>query len=285
MTKLNRKYFLLFYLMISCFLGANAQNWELGISTGGTDYFGDVNNELHFQNMRYYFSGFVRKHLGQKVVARVNVGYVRIAGLDSISTSEFQRNRNLNFYADMFEFSGQLEFNFVKDKTRGRRIKNYTIPYVFAGLGVNYFTPKTIYADQSYNLAALKTSGISYSQVALIVPIGFGVRYYLTSHWQIGFEFGTRFTSTSDLDDIRGTSVYPDPVNLPNATSRLLYDRSTQPKAVDTGYGFGVPGSKRGLMGTSNDIYMTFGVNFSYKFGLLSSNRFHGKIIHCPRFY
>ena len=285
MIKSIKRIFVLIYLIASIITNATAQNWELGISTGGSDYYGDVNNELHFQNMRYFFSGFVRKHLSQKLVARLNIGYIRIAGLDSISTSEFQRNRNLNFYSDIYEFSGQLEFNFIQDKTRGRRIKNYTIPYVFAGLGACYFTPKTIYANQSYNLAALKTSGSSYSQVALIVPLGFGVRYYLTSHWQVGFEFGARLTSTTNLDDISGTSVYPDPAKLQNATSQLLYDRSTVPKDPDTGLGFGVPGTRRGKIPYTNDIYMTFGVTFSYKFGLLSSNRFHGKIIHCPRFY
>jgi hypothetical protein len=262
-----------------------SQNWEVGLLAGPSYNYGAVSNTLAYQNIRYNIMGFVRKHISQRVVIRGNIGYIRIAGIDSISSNQFQKDRNLNFYTDIFELSAQVEYNFVDDKTRGRRIKNYTIPYVFAGIGMSYFIPQTVFNQQTYNLAQLQTSGISYNQFTFVIPVGAGVRYYLTHHWQVGFEAGMRFTGTSDLDDIRSNSVYPDPAKLPNNTSRMVYDRSPLSANLDPGTGFGKPGALRGETFTLNDIYFTFGVTLSYKFGFVRGNRFRGRVVHCPRFY
>ncbi len=283
MKRTAKPIFIVLFSLFTPFF-AFSQNWEVGVFAGGSNYYGDVANDFHVKNIRYGFSGFVRKHLSQRFVLRGNIGYVKIVGLDSISSDPFQQNRNLNFFTDIYEFSGQLEYNFVDDKTRGRRIKNYTIPYIFAGIGASYFVPQTIYQGNTYNLADLQTSGINYSQVAIVIPVGAGVRYYLTHHWQIGFEFGARFTSTSDLDDIRGNSVYPDPADLPSDESRLVHDRSDFPKD-DQGVGFGVPGTTRGKIDYITDMYFVYGITFSYKIGLFKGSRFHGKAVHCPRFY
>lgn len=262
------------------------QNWELGGFIGTTSNYSDPSNEFKVQNLRYSLMGFARKHLDKHWTIRANVAAVRIAGIDSISSSYFQQTRNLNFFTDILEVSGQVEYNLLEDKTRGRRIKNRTIPYVFLGLGLAYYIPKTIHVGSEYELAPLQTGGKNYSQLCLVMPMGAGVRYYLSPRWQIGFEIGMRLTSTSYLDDIESGSKYPDPADLPSDLSRYLYDRSAVEKDPVTGLGFGHPGYDRSKLDwLPYDIYLLAGMTISYKFNIVGGSRIGGRALRCPRFY
>lgn len=274
------------YLILLLPLKGMGQNWEIGVLLGATSNYSDPSNEIYLENFRYSIMGFGRKHLDKHFAIRANVGFVRIAGIDSISTSYYQKTRNLNFFTDIYEGSVQLEYNLLEDKTRGRRIKNRTIPYVFIGLGMSYFTPKTIHMGVEYELAGLQTGGKDYSQLCVIMPVGFGVRYYITPRWLLGMELSARFTSTSFLDDIETNSNYVDPATLPSDLSRLLYDRSAVPRDPITGIGYGTPGSDRSkLNGFPYDIYGMIGVTLSYKFNIVSGSRVGGRALRCPRFY
>lgn len=262
--------------MLSNFAGA--QTWDFGVTAGGTYYYGDVVDEFNYQNMRYYDGAFIRKNLDRKRSIRVNVAYIRIIGLDSLGSS-FQKGRNLNFYTDIYEGSIQYEYNLIEDISGGRKGKVFT-PYIFGGIGAIYFTPKTVVGKSKFELSTLKTAGITYSQIAIVFPLGGGIRYALTPNLQLGFEGSIRITSTSDLDDIRGKSVYPDPAKLPNETSRLIYDRSPIP-------GYGKPGRIRGKLDFITDCYFLYGLTLSYRIGNSNTSRsgFVGGRSRCPRFY
>jgi hypothetical protein len=263
---------------------SSAQNWEFGGLIGGSYYFGDVTNEPSIQQVRYSGGIFARYHLSERLSLRGNFIYARIVGIDSLSSSDFQINRNLNFFTDIYECSFQAEFNLLEDLTRGRRIKNRVVPYLFAGLGGFYFVPQTNYLGKTWNLAQLQTSGTAYSQVAACIPLGIGVRCYMTPNWLIGLEVGARYTTTSNLDDIAGSSsVYPDPAKLPSDDSRLVYDRNDPTRSANE-VGYGKPGKQRGKVDVS-DVYFIFGVTISYKMGMVGGRRFQGKAIRCPRFY
>ncbi len=262
-----------------------AQNWELGVFAGGSYSYCDASNELIKENVRYSGFVFARKHLNESFSLRLNIGYIRIAGMDSLSKSEFQLQRNLNFFTDIYEISGQFEYHLVPDKPKSKKKEGKLIPYVFAGVGLIYFIPQTIHQGEKYDLALLQTSGIQYSQIVLTVPLGAGLRYYISPRIQLGMEMGLRITSSSDLDDIRGNSVYPDPINLPNDESRLVYDRSNHPIDAETGYRYGYPGKQRGKLSFVPDMYIAYGLTLSYKFGDVGTSKNLTKKRPCPRFY
>lgn len=267
---------------------AFSQALEAGIMVGGSGYYGDVNNEVFIQprQLRGGVMGFLRYHMSDRLAIRANVGYMRVVGIDSLSSSRWQVARNMNFYSDIYEGSLQMELNLLPDRAKGKRIVNRTIPYIFGGVGLFHFTPKTFYQGREFNLAALNTSGIDYSQVAIAAPLGFGIRTYLTPSVIFGLEGGLRFTSTSFLDDINGTqSRYPNPANLTSVDARIAYDRSNRNvnrRPDEIGWGF--PGRQRGKI-DGNDLYYFIGASISYKWGSVSSRRFQGKVVRCPRFY
>lgn len=274
--------FLLLSFFIWCSHAVNAQTFELGGMVGGSYYYGDVNNEwgIRPSQVRYSFMGFGKLYLNPRIVLRGNIAYGRVVGVDTLSSSRWQQKRNLNFFSDITEFSGVIELNLVEDRTKGRRIKNRTIPYIFAGIGFFHFNPQTLYNGQIYSLTEYKTAGETYSQNALCFPIGGGVRRYITPNFLIGIEFGARLTATSYLDDIPGrTSRWQnfqeitDPLKYRLTFGRELAENRNRP-----------PGGLRGKM-NGNDLYFFFGVTMSYKRNGSFVRGFRGKSISCPRFY
>lgn len=259
---------------------------EVGILVGGSYYYGDIVNEIEPTTMRYSFGGFLRYHLNDRVALKFMGAYARVTGADSLSESEFQRNRNLDFFTDIVEGSVQLEYNLISDYAKGRRYKNRFIPYLFVGIGAFWFNPQAIYPvdGSTISLATLQTEGVKYSQVAACIPFGAGFRYRMDKSWSIGLEVGVRYTTTSYIDDVSGNGVYPELSQLPYAASYVMYDRSKFPRNPALGYGYGAPGKVRGKMGNIQDIYVIGGLTITYKLGG-GGGGFSGRAVRCPRFY
>lgn len=279
--------FVVKFLLLSVFLWhsprVKSQTFELGGMLGGSYYFGDVNNEWGIMpsQVRYSYMAFGKLYLNPRIVLRGNIAYGRVVGIDTLASSSlWQRRRNLNFFTDITEFSGVIELNLVEDRAKGRKIKNRTIPYIFAGVGFFHFNPQTLYNDQTYNLTEFNTAGETYSQNAICFPIGGGVRRYITPNFLIGIEFGARLTSTSYLDDIPGrTSKWQDYRTITDPLKyRLTFGREITDNRVRP------PGGLRGKL-NGNDMYFFFGVTLSYKRNGSFVRGFRGRAVSCPRFY
>ena len=124
------------YLIVFLSIGSigYAQKSEIGVLGGGSYYYGDIVNNFQPQTIRPSFGVFLRYHLNKRVSLRGNFMYCRVGGADSNLTRtpqyQWQKDRNLAFYSDIFELSGMVEYNLVEDQNKGRRIKNRLIPYV-----------------------------------------------------------------------------------------------------------------------------------------------------------
>lgn len=259
---------------------------------GGSYYYGDiVNYELQPKTIGPGAGFFLRYHLNRNISLRGNLMYCRVQGADSNLTlapdTKWQKERNLAFYSDIIEVSGMVEYNLVPDLNKGRRIKNRFVPYVFAGVGLFYFEPKAIHplTGQPIALRPLRTDGTSYLPVAIALPLGFGVRYYLNKNWQIGFELGTRLTSTSRLDDVVGDSKYPDPISLSSDDARIMSVRNMNSVNKETQIAYNFEGKPRGKIDYITDIYVIGGVTISYRLWPRGARSYSGDAVRCPRFY
>ena len=130
--------------------------------------------------------------------------------------------RNLSFRSGIIEFSGQVEFNFLRYEPRRKRYR--FSPYVFLGIGGFYYNPKAK-VDDDFDpdtkdvwvaLRPLGTEGQGsaeypdrplYSQIAISFPMGFGIKYAINRYWNLGFELGHRPTNTDYIDD--ASTLYP----------------------------------------------------------------------------
>ncbi len=277
-----------FLFFISTVIAAKsyAQKSEIGKLFGGSYYYGDIVNTNHIQPQTIgpAVGVFIREHLNNRICFRANLMYIRIGAADSNlinNNSEFQKSRNLSFYADVFELSGVVEYNLISDNNKARRIVNRAIPYLYGGLGMFYYEPKAMHpiTGNPINLRPLKLDGDTYSPIAIAFPVGAGVRYYLNRNLQLGFDLGIRFTTTSHLDDITGDSRYANPATLPSEDAKIMMDRS-----VGGIYSSG--GMQRGKLTLITDIYAIGGITLTYKLWPYGLGRaFRRDAVSCPRFY
>ncbi len=150
--------------------------------------------------------------------------------------NQFRYIRNLSFRNDIFELSAVGLFDLVKNRGVFYQRPKRIVPYLVAGIAVLYHNPKAIAPQQDqlgnpiaesgewvplqplgtegqgrdpyfkYNREVNDTiswgGGTTYSKIQIAFPLGFGLRYKLSSRWDISFEVAYRFLLTDYLDDV-----------------------------------------------------------------------------------
>ena len=139
-------------------------------------------------------------------------------------------------------------------------------PYIFGGVGVFFFNPKS----NGVALRDLGTEGQNvgfegrkkYNLYSFSIPFGFGVKISLNSRLGFGFEWGLRKTFTDYIDDV-STTYYLDGANIDPANTAMYLSDPT---------GLHKPYMQRGNPKT-NDWYAFTGISLSYKFNLFGNRR------------
>ncbi|RKD13718.1 hypothetical protein BCY91_09110 [Pelobium manganitolerans] len=243
-----------------CSLAA-AQTWELGLTGGAMGYMGDLNQNNPLALNHPALGLTVKRNIDSYWAIKFGVLQGKISDDESKSKYQQEINRNLSFFSPVTEGSVSLEFNLF-DYGFEFRQKRFT-PFLFAGVALAGFNPKTDFNGDVYELVYYKTEGQAeeYKTIAFSVPYGAGVKYNFGRYFNIIGEIGYRNTNTDYLDDVSG--VYPDPSKLaetdPNKTAlrQALSDRSAGK--------IGNPGTQRGDF-RKKDSYLFVGITLSYTF-------------------
>jgi hypothetical protein len=250
---------------------------EYGVLMGGSQYFGDLNNNYGFKTIHPALGIFVRYQINPYISVKGVVNYTHVGYSDALNNDPFEKARNLSFESDIAEGALQAEFNFFRFAT-GEDGSRFT-PYLTGGIGVFYYNPYTYYQGNKYFLRPLGTEGQNvqgggfggrrYSTLALCFPIGMGVKYWLRPGLNIGFEIADRLTNTDYLDDVSNTYVGAN--NFTTGTAAYaLQDRSRELNPDNT---LGRVGKQRGDNSTF-DQYLMFQVVVSFQL----------KTYKCPNF-
>lgn len=290
---LHFKRYIVFTLLALPTFVLKAQHIEVGVMLGASNYIGDLSNETVVMKETHLSGSFFgRYNFSPRFAVKGFVGYGRISGDDknfgsatrsySGATRAFNQERNLNFYTDIYEFSLHCEYNLLPNDLKYYSARPF-LPYVFAGIGVFNFNPKTKYLGKTIELQPLATEGQGsttynsfkkYSLTTICIPVGVGFRQKIGDDFFLGFEAGLRFTTTNYLDDVGGT--YADRSVIGGASGKaglLLSDRSWElnsandpntDKPLELTYLF-TEGNKRSdkkLIKT--DMYIMCGVTLSY---------------------
>jgi len=292
-----RLYKLFIVLLIASPLVIKAQFVEIGLLLGGSNYLGDLSNEtVVLKETHLAASLFGRYNISPRWAVKGFGAYGHVSGDDKNFATEtrlynenpsfeFNRLRNLNFESDIFEFSVQMELNLIKNNLKDNSVRPF-IPYLFGGIGVFNFNPKTQLNGNTIELHPLATEGQGstaynelkkYDLTAITIPIGIGFRQKIGDSFFLGVEGGIRITNTNYLDDVGGK--YADAAVIRGATganAELLADRSweVRPQGTLTPFNGDMARSDRSMLKT--DAYFIFGVTLSYVFT--------GKGIPCPQF-
>lgn len=228
-----RKIVLLLLLLVTSVRKSSAQNvysWaEFGVAAGATQYFGDLNDNYGFNQIRANVGIFGRYNLNHYLALRLSGNYTQVGYNDSYNKNAYQKMRNLSFRSDVYEATLQAEFNFFRFETGN--LDNQWTPYVTGGIGAFYYNPYTLYQGDKYYLRPLGTEGQNfgseynsrkYGSFAMCFPVGIGVKWWMLPGVNVGLEITDRLTNTDYLDDVSTTYVgankfAPDPTAL-NAT-------------------------------------------------------------------
>ena len=281
----------LFFLFALVFISQTAQaqlqmrGLEVGPWLGAAFYLGDLNTEFRFNRPKPAGGIAGRYNFNHRLAARASLNYGRLVAYDSDSENTFEQRRNLNFVSDVFDFTGQFEFNFLPYYHGSK--KYFFTPYAFVGFSAFHFNPQSVIEDgRTVKLQRLGTEGQrpgdEYSRISVALAYGVGVRWDLTYELSMDASLSLRNTATDYLDDV--STTYPDPDDLrrfrPNSPAVRMSDRSLPGPDGDR---IDRTGTQRGDS-TDNDHYIFLGIGINYYFGdVLCPKVFKGRKIRVKK--
>lgn len=227
---------------------------EIGFFLGVSSYTGDLHPNFFDFKIQLFHPAvglLYRYNVNKHIAWRANAYYGKISGDDVLSTDAYSVSRNLSFQSIIIEASGQIEFNFLPYKLND---DEYAFsPYLFTGLAVFYFNPKTQYNGRVYPLPSLETEGTKYSLFQFAVPMGMGLKFNVGT-MSLGIEGGARKTFTDYLDDV--SKIYLDK-NILSTDAAALSNKSNN---------INVTGRQRGNS-SDKDWYLFAGIILTFKLG------------------
>lgn len=279
------KQFFLAGVAVICFIiradaqsdNSYVQQGEFGVSAGSSQYFGDLNPDMHFNTPKPVVGIFFRKQMTDYIAVRIQGQFAQLGYSDVYNKQNaFDLRRNLSFNTNIWQLGVQGDFNFFRFIPGDGNHR--ATPYLTLGIGMFSFDPYAYLDGQKYYLRELGTEGQGsaaypnrkpYNNIAAYIPLGLGYKYNLNPKMNIGFEVVYNFTTTDYLDDVSttyaGINAFPALPSGAPSVAALLQDRS-----YETGtQSIGIQGRQRGYK-NQKDSYLFLEIMLSFN---LSSYR------------
>jgi hypothetical protein len=255
---------------VSCTLHAQ-RGPEVGAWLGIGTYFGDLKTRVNVSDLGLGGGLNVRYNFNERLAYKLSLNYVRLHAEDKDSPNNFERNRNLSFFSDIFDISHQFEFNFLP-YVHGSEDQFYT-PYIFGGFSTLFYNPKARLdfnndgTEEIYVLRDFGTEGQlfgeEYGRFTYAINYGVGFKFDIKPEWSINVELGGRSVFTDYLDDV--STTYPDLNALRDLRGDIAVALSDR---TDPSLDLARQGNQRGNS-RDRDYYYIFSVSIMKYFGNL----------------
>ena len=214
------KFFIFLFFLIAPVI-TFSQRWKLQraeftVGAGGADYYGDIEPRSGFPGIKSIDLSYVRPNVNiggrYRVTERENIRATLSFGyLEGSDKGTENASRNYAFLTSIYELKVQYEYSLIPENNPvnyslgglwdGLQSNNANLnTYLFGGLGAVYFSP--LPKNDLKNSDRFNDS----KNLAVILPLGAGIKYPVASSVHVGFEIGRRFTTTDLLDGF--TSKY-----------------------------------------------------------------------------
>jgi hypothetical protein len=229
-------------------------------------------NDINWKNTKASGSFYVGVMFRQTAGLRLEATFGAVEAYDSIlkgatGNALFRYNRNLNFRSTISEIALIGEVHPLMFFERDFKLP--VSPYFAAGLGYFSFNPQANINGRYIDLQPLRTEGQGfkeypgrsvYHRSQVNVPVGVGLKYDISSLFNVRVEFMHRFLFTDYLDDVSTTFIDP--------ALFQKYLSSTNAGYANALYSSGVaaPGATRGSPKVK-DAYMTFSLKLALSLG------------------
>ena len=290
--------------------------WEAGINVGPSFFLGDLGGhhgygtrfikDVNLQLTSIMKGVFVAVYPSDIIGFRLAVQTGKLAGDDALINTKgvnelWRKQRNLDFKTNISEayFAGEIFplmlINSVRENNPRLR------PYGVIGIGMFHFNPQGSLTDATgnktwYYLHPLRTEGEGmteypnrkeYSLTQYNIPMGCGIKYFVSERFNVSYEFLYRKSFTDYIDDV--STNYIDP----NLFSKYLSaaDAAIARQISDKVYGIVTPGVTRYAPGTmrgnskQDDAYFSFLLKFGVRLGQVYENSAERRAAHqlrCP---
>ncbi len=239
------------------------QSIELGGWLGASYYFGDLNSSFRLSDPNPAGGLIFRYNFDSRINLKSSLNFAQLSADDANSDNAFEQARNLSFSSFVWDFTNQLDFNFMP-YIHGDREKWFT-PYLLIGLSLYHVNPKAELNGESFALRDLGTEGQllgeEYNLINLAIAYGFGYKFDINPKWSINIELSNRLLFTDYTDDVSGVYTDLDELEgLRGPIARQLSDRSIS--ELNT-FGLGEPGKQRGNS-RKNDSIHYLGISLMY---------------------
>lgn len=243
-------------------------NIEMLISSGGVIFLGTISNSNYFQNDVNIFSSFSFNYkMFSNLSFNLSFANFKLSNTDYKSENNDQLARGMSFTTNMISISPSLEIDFVNNRLSTKE-KNWC-PSFAIGIDLISFNPTSIYKGTTYNLQSLGTGGQlldSLSKPYSLITQGYFIdaklKYQISKRNSVGVHFSIHKSMSDYLDDV-GSDVYPDPSKI-YKTSKYFPEAAvyfSNPTSRSINYG-----QLRNSPNSSSDIYLIFGIFYSFKF-------------------
>ena len=275
---------------------------DLGGHRGkGTPFLKDLNLQLTKMMKGFFFTIYPFRWLG----LRAAVDYTYLEGRDDIINTTgidelWRKQRNLDFRTDVWEAYGCLEIFPTMFFNTNSEYESRLRPYGLMGIGIFHFNPQGSLTDANgnktwYYLQPLRTEGEGmaeypkskpYKLTQMNIPIGGGIKYYLSERFNLSWEILYRKTFTDYIDDVsknyidqRDFSKY---LSAQNASIAVRISDKFLP-IIYPGMTRYPPGTQRGDSKNA-DTYFSSVAKIGIRLGPLQGS-IQKRQTSCPKFY
>ncbi len=278
---------------------------ETGLNFGPSFFLGDLGGnvgkgtrfvkDLNFELTKLMKGAFITVYPNHWLGFRLSANYTYLESTDDIIKTKgvdelWCKQRNLDFRSNVWELQLGAE---IYPLMLFRRYDDYEPrlrPYGYIGGGLFKFNPQGSITDANgrktwHDLHPLRTEGQGmaeypekkpYSLTQFNVPLGFGVKYFISDRVNIGTEFLYRKSFTDYIDDV--STSYIDPKYFDKYLSAA--DAAVARKVHDKTVGTVLPGITRYEPGTmrgnskNDDSYFTLVFKFGIRLGPIYESTF-----------
>jgi hypothetical protein len=298
-------------------LGTEKTKLEVGINVGpsfflgdlgghrgkGTTFIKDVNLSLTKVMKGVFVTFYPNEWLGVRAAAEIG----KLEGQDKLINTKgedelYRKQRNLDFKSNISEAYVAAEiFPLMLLNKNYEEFKPRLRPYGVLGIGVFRFKPQGSLTNANgsktwYDLQPLHSEGQGFAEypqrkdyalTQVNIPMGLGVKYFLSDRINLSFEVLHRKTFTDYIDDV--STEYIDPVYFDKyltpqnaAIARQVSDKVFA--IVNPGLLRNESGVQRGNP-NQNDAYFTFFMKFAVRIGAISESIYSRNVashMKCP---
>ncbi|MEO8823494.1 MAG: hypothetical protein ABI366_07950 [Ginsengibacter sp.] len=301
----------------SLIINGEKARYEVGFNIGPSFFLGDLGGhkgkgkrfvkDLNFPLTELMTGVFATCYPNKWLGVRVAAQYGKLSGEDKIINTKgndelYRKQRNLDFKSNIAEAYIALEvFPTMLLNLNEPDFAPRILPYAVLGVGYFHFNPKGSLTDQNgdkvwYYLRPLHTEGEGfaeyperkeYSLSQINIPMGIGLKYFISDRVNVSFEILLRKSFTDYIDDVSTTYINPDLFNKYLTPQNAVVAREISDKIfaiVNPGLTRNYPGTQRGNP-NQNDSYFTTFLKFGIRLGPIFKNNYDRNVANrmkCP---